>query len=347
MRYAPGVTIGDWRVHLLVGLCALSLLGCGGGKDCALDTDCRLGERCTDDHKCVPRGGDAGDGEDAGDGGDAGDGEDAGVDAGFDAGPGVVGVGSVVAVSEAFGALGMETPSFSVSASFALDDGSPDPCRRMDMGACDVTTCPDTTPAPPDGGVGDAGAGSDGGVDAGASALPTAGLVTVTGLEAVSLMADAGGVYPPASGARLLWDTASPNVRMEAAGAEVPAFDETLMGAAQVALTGPGLSGMVDRGTDLVFTWMGTSPGEVVVRITAPGEGTAFTAVECRFDPTTNSGTVPAAALASFAAGSTAAVSVSTENSTVVEDSGWTVTLLTRAGARSGSTPATGSITFN
>ncbi len=344
MGYAAAVTIGDWRVHLLLlGLQALHLFGCGGGKQCAVDTDCQLGERCTADHKCVPRGGDAGGGmEDAGEGIDAS--TDAGVDAGgMDGGPGIVGVGSVVAVSEVFGDSGSESPSHDLSVSFALDDGMPDGCLRRDMGACDVTDCPDTTPVMPDGGAADAGGPSD----AGAARLPTAGNITVTGLEMVTLMADAAGAYSSVSGATLLWDSASPNVRMQAVGADVPAFDASLEGAAQVSVTGPALSGLVDRGTDLEFSWMGTSPGEVVVRITARGVGTAYTSVECRFDPATGSGTVPAAALASFGAGATGSIVVSTENATVVEEGGWAVTLVTRAGARLGSMRAMGSIRFN
>ncbi|HJK90186.1 MAG TPA: hypothetical protein RMH26_05545, partial [Polyangiaceae bacterium LLY-WYZ-15_(1-7)] len=104
------------RASLLFFACAsaLALGGCSDDPQCVIDTDCDLYQRCSDEGRCVDLREDAGatDGG-AGEGGvDAGE-EDAGPeDAGVDAGPGMIGTGSVTAVSQGLSSGGVAVASY-------------------------------------------------------------------------------------------------------------------------------------------------------------------------------------------------------------------------------------------
>ncbi|MEM9068395.1 MAG: hypothetical protein AAGE52_07805 [Myxococcota bacterium] len=332
-------------------VCAIGLLtlwsGCGGGKQCAIDTDCELRERCDENNRCVSLGGDTGP-ADVGvrDAGDAG--EDAGVDVGVDSAPMLLGTGFVTATSTNNDVPGGAN-SYVVSAGFTLAPEMADECTRTDMGACTVTVCP--VMMPPDAGVPDAGVAADAGTDAGTDAAvpmgPSAGSIQIMGNAALTtLVPSADGTYMPVTAPERLWDVPGTVVFRSAPVAEVPMFNEELDGPDQIVVTGPALTGIVSREMDLPFTWMETSAGEVVIRISA-ATPTDTRSVQCNFDPAGLSATIPAGVLQTFPMGTMASVVVTTENQTVVESGVWTTTISATASGLVGGAPAVGTFTFN
>lgn len=332
-------------VRACLVVCVAYVAACGSDAQCAIDTDCDLGLRCNADNRCVPRG--AGDAqvdalaEDAGDAGDedAGD-EDVGTP---DAGPGEIGTGFVSLTSEEVLA---GAPSYSVFAGFSfIDPDAPaSPCTVSTEGDCTLTVCPEVPPV--DAGMVDAGMPDAGMPDP----APTAGTIQVSGgaLE-LSLIADAMGAYAPLTGTMLLWPDAETELTIRSMlGADVAMFQGSLTGAISVTLTAPALSGEINRAADLPVTWTGTSAGEVVMTIFAAGAMGASTTAECRFDPPSFAGTVPAAALAAFPAGGSGSITVRVQNVLVVDEGGWEVSLSTNASAViSDGVPATGAVTFS
>lgn len=321
---------------------------CGSNAQCAIDTDCDLGLRCNADNRCVPRGaGDATVDAVVDDAGDAGDEDDAGEDAAMpDAGPGEIGTGFVSITSEE---VLTGAPSYSVFAGFSLiDPDAPEsPCTVSTEGPCTLTVCPEVPPV--DAGMADA--GMDAALDAGMPApAPNAGTIQVSGgaLE-LALMPNAMGAYAPLTGTLLLWSDAMTDLTITSMlGADVPMFRGNVTGVVAVMLTAPPLSGEINRAADLPFAWTGTSAGEVVVTMFAAGAMGASTTAQCRFEPPSFAGTVPAAALAAFPAGGTGSISVRVQNTLVVDEGGWAVTISTNASALvSDGVPATGAITFS
>lgn len=270
------------------------------------------------------------------DAGDAGEEEDASEpDTSLpDAGPGEIGTGFVSLTSEEILA---GSPMYSVAAGFALiDPDAPEsPCTVSTEGPCTLTVCPEVVPM--DAGVMDAGmdAGTDAAMDAGVEVAPNAGTIQVSGgaLE-LSLMPDTMGVYAPATGALLLWPDAMTDLTIRSMlGADVAMFQTDIRGVVAVTLTAPPLSGEINRAMDLPVSWTGTSAGEVVMTLSAAGAMGASTTAECRFDPPSFAGTVPAAALAAFPAGATGTVSVRVQNTVQLDEGGWMVTVTTNANA--------------
>ncbi|MCB9616607.1 MAG: hypothetical protein H6722_29580 [Sandaracinus sp.] len=285
-------------------------VACNDDPACVIDTDCDIGEYCSTEQRCEIVGGmvDAGE-RDAETPMDAGT-PDAGADGGVDSGPEQIGTGSVVATS---------TPSsYSVFASFALR-GAASSCTVTEPSAeCVLTVCP------PPMMVEDAGMPDAGMVDAGMPVAPHAGVITIGGgaTETVTLTPGADGLYPAATSAAMaLWPNSDAILTVMGAGDEVPMFGVTLAGPDAVVLMAP-MPGSVPVASDLAVTWTGSSPGDVVVSMSAIREGTVT--VECRFEPSAGMGSVPTAALSAMGAGA-AFVAVRSEQTRNISRAGWDI----------------------
>ena len=300
------------RFAILVACVAL-LGACGGDPACVLDTDCPIGRYCSTDRRCIDGGGgedsgvmDAGEIEDAGE-------EDSGpTDAGVDGGPVQVGVGTVVASSQA--------ASYFVSASFSEVSGGTSPCTVSEPSeGCRLTACP-----PPvmmeDAGVP---------MDAGMPVAPNAGVITIAGgaSEMVTLTPGADGLYPVATGTMALWANSDAILTVMGVGADPPMFGVSLAGPDAVMLTAPA-AGNVPVASDLAVTWTGSSPGDVVVAMSAVREGTF--SLECRFEPSAGTGTIPSSVLTAMGAGS-AFLSLRSEQSRNISRNGWDISVALQA----------------
>lgn len=300
------------RFAILVACVAL-LGACGGDPACVIDTDCPIGRYCSTDRRCIDVGGgedsgvmDAGEIEDAGE-------EDSGpTDAGVDGGPVQVGVGTVVASSQA--------ASYFVSASFSEVSGGTSPCTVSEPSeGCRLTACP-----PPvmmeDAGVP---------MDAGMPVAPNAGVITIAGgaSEMVTLTPGADGLYPVATGTMALWANSDAILTVMGVGADAPMFGVSLAGPDAVMLTAPA-AGNVPVASDLAVTWTGSSPGDVVVAMSAVREGTF--SLECRFEPSAGTGTIPSSVLTAMGAGS-AFLSLRSEQSRNISRNGWDISVALQA----------------
>ena len=310
----------------------LTMAGCGGGPDCAIDTDCPFGQRCSADNACVPLGvvQDASRDVDR-----AESGFDTGPrDAGSDAGPTERGVGSVALISNGEGTAA----SHVVVVSFQdVDPSAPSPCTQTTRGACVLTEC--TTPTPPaDAGAPDAGAPDAGAPDAGPPSVPSAGTVQVQAEVAVTIMPEASGTYMVVTGTDALWTADTDTVRVSAAGDTVPAFNGTIATPRGVTISSPIRDPMADLGYPSAdvssFTWDGAGfEGEVVVQFskaTADGSRTLV----CRFDATAGSGDVTDESLAAVGVPEGGvSLSVSLEGRTEVSAGGYEVALTASSNA--------------
>jgi hypothetical protein len=304
------------RFSAVLAFGAVVVAGCSDDPPCVIDTDCPLGEYCSAEQRCEVVGGqrdaavvDAGEPMDSGP-------EDSGpMDAGVDSGPEMIGVGSVVASSQA--------ASYSVIASFSLLTG-PSACTVTEVSdACRLTACP-----PPvmvmDAGVPDAGM-----EDAGMPVAPNAGVITIAGgaSEMVTLTPDAMGLYPVATGTMPLWPSSDAVLTVMGAGAEAPMFGVSLPGPDAVALTAPA-GGSIPVASDLTVTWSGSTPGEVVASLSASREGSF--SLECRFEPAAGTGVIPASALMEIGVGA-GFLSLRSEQSRTITRSGWDISVALQA----------------
>jgi len=363
-REVRGIVSLVGRTLLLSFLGAPFLVACGDDTECVIDTDCPIGRVCVA-QSCVPPGGEVDAGPLADGGGfdgdvpaDAGPADGGGFDAGMpDAGPPISRTGLVNVRSERVVPGGTPTDAFTASVTFTVFEGI-SPCSTEDLDdACSVTVCEDTSTPPMDAGVPpdagpDAGPPFDAGPpgDAGPPpAIANAGTVQVNGgLMALTFMPDAMGRYTAQSGASLIWmDPSTILTFQSAADAPVPAFMGQLHGAEQVTLTTPaappaGMSFDFDQTTDLAVTW-NRAPGDfepfgvvsMGMSFAAAAPSTASVSVSCRWPIEAGEGTVPAAALAMFPAGSIVPVSWNTEVDRVLEPGdGWEVEIQTTAVSR-------------
>jgi len=296
----------------ILAACVALLGACGGDPACVIGTDCPIGRYCSADRRCVDVGGgedsgvmDAGEIEDAGE-------EDSGpTDGGVDGGPVQVGVGTVIASSQA--------ASYFVSASFT-ETGGTSPCTVSEPSeGCRLTACPPPVM------VEDAGVP----MDAGMPVAPNAGVITVEGgaAEMVTLTPGPDGLYPVATGTMPLWASSDAILTVTGVGADAPMFGVSLAGPDAVTLTAPA-GGNVPVATDLAVTWTGSSPGDVVVAMSAVREGTF--SLECRFEPSAGMGTIPASVLGAMGAGS-AFLSLRSEQSRNISRNGWDITVALQA----------------
>lgn len=172
-------------------------------------------------------------------------------------------------------------------------------CSRTTSGPCALTDCTLKD-------------GADAGTIAADAVSDPAGNLTFTG---GALPADYGvlyarnGRYPvtetPVTGAP--WNVGDP-ITLSSTGEWVPRFTTTLPGPALAAtLTAPVLDGtaplVVDRTQPLAFAWSGTSGGKVNIQLQTTGEGPRVVSAKCSFDAAPGAASIPAAVLATMAAG--------------------------------------------
>ena len=89
-------------------------------------------------------------------------------------------------------------------------------------------------------------------------------------------------------------------IKFAAAGADVPAFSDSLVAPTLLKVTAPALPGgtlSIDTSKDLVFAWTGTSAGEISFNIRTTTSSDASTVavsfVSCRFAASALTGTIP------------------------------------------------------
>jgi hypothetical protein len=97
-------------------------------------------------------------------------------------------------------------------------------------------------------------------------------------------------------------------ITFAAAGADVPAFTDTIVAPSPLVVTSPALPSRpfsIDTSKDLVFAWAGSSVGKISFNVftTTSNGGTAVSSsfVSCQFDASALTGTIPAALLQKLA----------------------------------------------
>jgi hypothetical protein len=166
-------------------------------------------------------------------------------------------------------------------------------CRREVAGACSVLLCDYA--------------------DGGAATPPTgpivsAGPITVGGTTpSFSLTYDMStmkyGAAPAVPTDKPLYADGA-TVTFAAAGAEVPAFSDSLVTPTTFAITSPSLAGgtlSIDTSKDLVFTWSGAAAGNLALNIrtttTSAGVAAAVSFVSCQFKASARTATIPTSQL--------------------------------------------------
>jgi hypothetical protein len=305
-----------------LGLAALLGLGtgCGSDAECVIDSDCpALAQRC-EANRCVPLGeprdlgtpdmGDGGERDGAvRDGSTDGSTDDGGP---ADAGPSATRVGVVLAQSSSTG-------GFVIAAFDETPAGAAPRCATREEGPCLVSVC-------------ETGVGS--------SVARTAGTVTVTsGEQMIALTPDMDGRYPASPLSMQLFGPGAP-LSVSATGdmdGGVPAFTGMVTSASPATLTTPAISDgtplSVPAGADFALAWSAGGPtGEVEVNFNGTTSDGKSASARCRFGVTTFGGTVPAAALRDFPAGSSGGYQIFVVNESPIEPGdGWEVGFSTRA----------------
>ena len=182
---------------------------------------------------------------------------------------------------------------------------SENPCNVATMGPCVLTTCP----TPPN--------------DGGLPPETNVGVITVSGgqLTAPSLLmpnATTGAYRPMLNVAGALFAPGD-TVTFET---ELGGTSTNLTAPSTIAVTAPMLTAdmVVDRGSDLVFTWTteeATPAGDVVVTGLSFGDGPGAQFMDCSFPVSAGRGVVPAAVLQAFRVGSTS-LGVSTQSTAAI-----------------------------
>jgi hypothetical protein len=191
---------------------------------------------------------------------------------------------------------------------FSADTEGPGSCLSEYVEGCEIQTC------------------LDGG---GSLPLPHAGLITTTSAAGVIMFEpDEDGLYSSES---VLWSDGE-EVTITAAGDQVPAFEEVLVGPGNIAtVVAPPFGGglVISRAEPLEVEWTGAEEfGGIAIRCDQAGS----IQVRCPFDSGT-SGVVPVAALERLPACVSANVTVFTENRRLVEPAPeWLIRVALRGG---------------
>lgn len=240
--------------------------------------------------------------------------------AGGSGGPDFYQGGYVSIVQSVVVAAGTEYASYSFAAGFTRGEitSTGGGCDFQDDGPCRITDC--TTQS----------------ADAGTPSYETAsaGVLTLTGgNQPLTLTPDASGSYTPLSGQEKLWSGGA-TLTIAAAGADVPAFQETLYGAAPVTMTSPALPPAGTQATfstsaPLTLTWTGGTGGTVTAMLTRSIQGSTTRTVmlSCTYPATDGSGTVPASAMGALPPGADGTFVLQGGDLKTIEPGGWTITL--------------------
>ena len=216
---------------------------------------------------------------------------------------------------------GNEYASYSFAAGVSrgpISDTGGSGCSFEEDGPCRVTDCITQS------------------ADAGTPAYETvsAGVVQLLGAnQPLSLSPDASGTYTAITGQEKLWSGGA-TLTISAGGNIVPAFEETLFGAAPVTLTSPampapGTQTTLSTSSPLSLTWSGGVGGTVTVMLTRTitGATTRSVLVSCTYPATDGAGTVPASAMAALPPGPDGTFVVQGGDMKTIEPSGWSISL--------------------
>ena len=241
---------------------------------------------------------------------------------------GVVGVQSTPALTDnAVG--GNPGPSTFAYARFNRDISSLETCAVEHLSsACDLVTCPQ----------------SEGNLDGGSSPtaeLASAGIITVSGGHQAVTLVPEGGAYSAYFAPQQLWDGGE-TLTVQAAGAEVPGFEVTLVAPAQPTMTAPTLApailptvapdgsvtsfggSTIVRSQDLVFQWTGGTPSTSLQILVGEG-GTS--SLQCVFDAGAGMGVIPAAVLGHLSSGP-GGLSTLVVSTAVASGADWSTTVI-------------------
>ena len=146
-------------------------------------------------------------------------------------------------------------------------------------------------------------------VEPGMGAFPEyrdAGDIHITGgLSPIAIVKGGSPYYQSITSDTRLWDAGATLTITAEGGADVDPFSASVPAPTNVVVTSPALplGGAppvdVDRAADLTVTWEAGALGEAVrVQVVGPElDGEPYTTVECRFDPSAGTGTIPSAVL--------------------------------------------------
>lgn len=255
---------------------------------------------------------------------------------------GDVKTGSVIITQSSFKVGTTEINSHTAMASFVeatsggTATGGANKCAVSTEGDCQVTVC-ETTSGGQQGGTPPAGE---------AKKQPSAGDISVKGLQEIVLSPDAAkGTYPAKTGQTALFKGGDELV-VKAAGADVPAFEKALKAPSSVTLTAPTWPAMgsafeLDRASDLQLAWDNGTAGEVQAMVAAIGGGKT-SSVMCKFKAEAGKGTISKAALGKLVASDQGTISVSAMSSASVEAGGWKISVMATSPASAGSGVASG-----
>jgi hypothetical protein len=168
--------------------------------------------------------------------------------------------------------------------------------------------------------------------DPGAGAFPDyrdAGVLRIDGAELDVELGYAGYYEPFQTESARLWGGGE-SLRFEGGGgADIGAFEATLLAPSHVVVTAPvfplgdpaGIA--VARDRDLAISWTGSSAGDVVVRVTGPIADGTQELITCRFSPEAGRGTVPASALARLTVTGEGTVTIDVRSARTIGVEGW------------------------
>lgn len=253
--------------------------------------------------------------------------------------------GSIMVTQSSYSVAGNDMFMYSTMASFVDATGSTVgttngvKCTQSTDGDCSISECDLPSGS---GNETDAGNGTPGE----AKKQPTAGDITISGLEDVTMSPDGNGAYTAKSGQVALFEGGA-DVTFKAAGAEVPAFEKVLKAPSSVTLTAPawpapGTALEIDRSKDLDLTWDNGTAGDVQASISSlAGQKTAT--ITCKFKADAGQGKISKAALGKLVATDTGSISVSAMSSESFDQGGWKLSVMALAPASAGSASAAGS----
>ena len=251
-------------------------------------------------------------------GGSSGTGGSGASGAGGEGGSNYYHSGYVSIMQSVVNVAGTEYASYSFAAGFTQGEISStgSTCDIQDDGLCRITDCTSSGTTTP------------------SYETVSAGVLQLSGgNQPLTLTPDASGTYAAVTGQERLWSSGA-TLTVTASGADVPAFQETLYGAAPVTLTSPvlppaGTQGVISTSTPLTVTWSGGVAGTVLVMLsrTIQGSTTRSVTVSCTYPAADGSGTVPASAMGALPIGSDGTFAVHGGDQKTIEPDGWTISL--------------------
>lgn len=244
-----------------------------------------------------------------------------------DLGPEVVRTGTVFVSQSQFEASSMTFSSTTGYANFFIGPGgtAASPCTYTSttLPSCQIVHCPK-----PDLGMFDM---ADSTPDMAVSSVPHAGTITASGFSGTpssfSLTPGPGGVYSLFNVNASLW-VGGETLTIDAAGGDVPAFNQTLVAPSQIRVTSPVASAVtpLHQGDSLTLAWKGGTFGEAVVTFTADGSAELVSMI-CTASASAQTLTIPSTTVSQLPVGSTVNIGISSRSLKVSTVEGWPLNL--------------------